>query len=73
MFAPPICRRSRRNERRLSEAPTQPFVGSAEDGGFPANIAASEASHRQSERQRAEQSSKVGVQGLAGEREMGLT
>ena len=50
MFAPPICRRSRRNESR-----TEPilehnrFVGFDEDGGFPANIAA-ERAIRQSER-----------------------
>jgi hypothetical protein len=46
MFAPPICRRSRRNvsmtELILSHSR---FVGFDEDGGSPANIAASGASH----------------------------
>ena len=39
MFAPPICRRRWRNNAFRS-------VGSDEDGGNPANIAASGASHR---------------------------
>jgi hypothetical protein len=46
MFAAPICRRSRRNDSRLELIPGQDrFVGFDEDGGFPANIAASGASH----------------------------
>jgi hypothetical protein len=42
MFAPPICRRSRRNasNRELILRHGR-FVGFDEDGGFPANIAAS--------------------------------
>jgi hypothetical protein len=46
MFAPPICRRSRRNESRTELILEHSrFVGFDEDGGFPANIAASGASH----------------------------
>jgi hypothetical protein len=46
MFAPPICRRSRRNASRTELILRHKrFVGSDEDGGSPANIAASEASH----------------------------
>ena len=46
MFAPPICRRSRRNDSRTELILRHNrFVGSDEDGGSPANIAASEASH----------------------------
>jgi hypothetical protein len=46
MFAPPICRRSRGNDSRLKlTLPHRRFVGFDEDGGFPANIAASGASH----------------------------
>ena len=42
MFAPPICRRSRRNASKAELIrPCSPFVGCDEDGGCPANIAAS--------------------------------
>ena len=54
MFAPPICRRSRRmcqEQSRFSR--NNRFVGSDEDGGYPANIAASRASDQT---QRAKQS-----------------
>jgi uncharacterized protein (TIGR02246 family) len=45
-FAPPICRRSRRNDsRRELILLHSRFVGFDEDGGSPANIAASEASN----------------------------
>jgi hypothetical protein len=37
-------------------SPARSFVGFDEDGGYPANIAASEASYKHSERRRAEQS-----------------
>jgi hypothetical protein len=57
MFAPPICRRSRQNLPRTELLLRHPgLVGSDEDGGSPANIAASEASHQHSELLRAEQS-----------------
>jgi hypothetical protein len=47
MFAPPICRRSRRNALRKELIPRHDrFVGSDEDGGSPANIAASGVSHQ---------------------------
>jgi hypothetical protein len=46
MFAPPICRRSRRNPSRTELFYVDGrFVGSDEDGGSPANISASGASH----------------------------
>jgi hypothetical protein len=47
MFAPPICRRIRRNASGEELILRQDcFVGSDEDGGFLANIAASGASHQ---------------------------
>ena len=47
MFAPPICRRSRRNASRAELILSrQSFVGSDEVGGSSANIAASAASHQ---------------------------
>ena len=49
MFAPPICRRRRRNDATGNTARYQDdgrFAGSDEDGGFLANIAASGASNR---------------------------
>jgi hypothetical protein len=47
MFAPPICRRSRRNAS-ISELVSGIVISSDpdEDGGSPANIAASGASHQ---------------------------
>jgi hypothetical protein len=55
MFAPPICRRSRRNTHQDAELILRHnrFVGADEDGGFPANIAASAASHQTQRAQRA--------------------
>jgi hypothetical protein len=45
MFAPPICRRNRRNASETGlNLRDDRFVGSDEDGGCSANIAASEAS-----------------------------
>jgi hypothetical protein len=41
MFAPPICRRADETLTEQSQALTQVFVGSDEDGGSAANIAAS--------------------------------
>ena len=41
MFAPPICRRSRQNKMRTELTRRESFVGFDEDGGSPANIAAS--------------------------------
>jgi hypothetical protein len=41
MFTPPICRRSRRNPARELTIRNSRFVGSDEDGGSLANIAAS--------------------------------
>jgi hypothetical protein len=57
MFAPPICRRGRRNAARTELILRHNrFVGADEDGGSPANIAASAASHQTQRAQRAEQS-----------------
>jgi hypothetical protein len=53
MFAPPICRRRRRNDATGNTARYQDagrFAGSDEDGGSLANIAASGASNRYSAR-----------------------
>jgi hypothetical protein len=45
IFAPPICRRSRRNQSRTERTLRHSrFVGSDEDGGYPANIAINTAS-----------------------------
>ena len=45
MFAPPICRRSRRTlDNGAAFVDDRSFVGFDEDGGSPANIAASGAS-----------------------------
>jgi hypothetical protein len=46
MFAPPICRRSRRNVSRTELILCHNrLVGFDEDGGYPASIVASVASH----------------------------
>jgi hypothetical protein len=44
MFAPPICRRRRRTSREQLILQDSCFIGSDEDGGSQANIAASGAS-----------------------------
>jgi hypothetical protein len=54
MFAPPLCR-SRRNEWSAKLVRRHSRFGFDEDGGSPANIAASGASHQTERAQRAEQ------------------
>ena len=57
MFAPPICRRNRPNASRTELVRRHSrFVGFDEDGGSPANIAASGASHWTERAQRVRQS-----------------